>query len=178
MKQWISFRVPTAYHTDQGVKPLVRFLKRKDGGEPFAAITCPINTMAASGQDKREDITFYEFTLDANWVYTAHDKRNNECSESVGTAIVTLPVTGADGDYMVRLKRDMGDWGDDGKFVSNPVEKIVSSIELAAAFERQREEYTAFRAKAMAEDAPTPQDGIAQASAQAAFYSGRAIDNA
>lgn len=165
-----ALRMPTAYRKAGKVHPLLKFLENKADGSLFARLTLPIGTEIADEDGARTDLTWFEFTVPAEWVFIPFDATRAELADKPRNVIVLMPETDRDGQPRpVRLKREMGDYDDDGQFVSCPVEKCVDVHALEAALDSQRESYVAECRRRRERDAERPSDEIEAATRAAAL---------
>lgn len=142
MPDRIPVRIPTAWRKGAETRPLLRFLVNGKDNNPFASVTLPPGTRARTETGDEADVSFHEFTCPAEWVFIPYDATTANVAASVRTALCSLPAYNRDGgDFVVRLKRDMGDYDDHGTYVPHPQELHVTVPELERALEAQRNEY-------------------------------------
>lgn len=162
--------MPTAYRKAGEVHPLLKFLENKTDGSLFARLTLPIGTELAGEDGTRTDLTWFEFTVPAEWVFIPFDAARSELADKPRNVIVLMPETDREGNpRMVRLKREMGDYDDSGKFVSCPVEKSVEVHALETALDSQRESYVAECRRRRGRNDERPSDEIEAATRAAAL---------
>ncbi len=163
-----ALRLPTAYRKAGKVHPLVKFLENKSDRSLFARLTLPIGTELVEDDGTRTDLTWFEFTVPAEWVFIPFDATRADLADKPRAAVVLMPEKDRDGSpRMVRLKREMGDYDDNGTFVPCPIEKLVAASALASALDSQRETYVAECRRRREGKADSPVDEIVAAAAQA-----------